>query len=153
MKTKVLTRYIVDEGMRQHIEKLSLQRDVEDKIIDGYYCALTGSHVQDCLERLLTNVQNNERRMHHDAYEGPGGCIIIGWALAYETDTVGQYLMRGKLKGVKKDGQVHLITEHPRLPQFSVNDPSFREAYHKLVGVMKAKLTREQLIESCTYPY
>lgn len=147
-KTKMLADYIFRESLREHEEQLLLQRGIEDRCIDGYYCALTGPHVQDCLEKLLTNVENGERYTYHNAYKGPSGSKVMGCALAYETDTMGQYLMKGKLSGSRNEGQVILKANHPTLSEFSIRDPSFREAYSKLVDNMKKKLTSKQLYEA-----
>lgn len=141
---------ILENSVNRVFNEKQLREEIESGNIEGYYCALTGAWVQDCLETLVRNVENGERYTYHDAYVNPqiGTIKLMGWAFPTEFDTLGQYLMAGTLLGERKEGQVALIATHPTLPQFSSIDPSFRTSYHQLVGQMKASLTREQLYEA-----
>ena len=146
--TNALLSSVLENSVARAVDEQQFREEIESGDIDGYYCALTGAWVQDCLEMLVQNVKTGKRYTYYDTYTGPGGCVVLGWADAFETDTLGQYLMKGLFVGERKEGQVMLTATNPALPQFSSTNPSFRTAYHQLVGQMKACLTREQLYEA-----
>lgn len=139
--------------IRAQIEEESLQRGILHGEIDGYYCARTGSYFQDCLDELLKNVKKGVLYSYRDSFYSWNGCRVAGLAFAEGNDTLGQYLMKGRLIGSKsKDsGEVSLVLEHPTLSGLSARAKGFTEAYHILVQRTKLDLTSEKLLKAADF--
>lgn len=149
IRNHIMAAHCIRDSMRAQVEERHLEKQILHGTVDGYYCARTGSYFQDCLEGLLENVKKGVIHSYHDAYK-MGNCTVAGWAFASENDSMGQYLMKGKLIGSKSkdNGEVSLVLEHPTLRGLSARAKGFTEAYHILVQRTKLDLTPEQLLKA-----
>jgi len=134
---KSLANGIIEEGIADYRNKETFRKGIEEGTIDGYYCAMVGSYVQECIEILLDNAERGKRYTEFKAIKGPGGCTVLRGASAHEIDTLGTYLLEGQLTGKKEDWKIVLNATHPHLPDFTGRGEFFNDAYFRLVEKMK----------------